>query len=195
MFFEQPLESFINNVIFIDRSNNHKTRLEVVCILFCFLKITSFRTPHNNFKTLTLKSKLQREKKTRKVLSNTPSIVVFRRILSFSSSLQGKPTRAHTSGYSRQTKKCIKHAQTKYLSTDRLVFNTQSCGTYTQVNKKILAGELQSLKSEKKKPRWVLLTRKLYVRVLQMFELFFVPVKESDQIKVRQEIKDHRSPY
>ena len=48
MLFEQPLESFINNVIYIDRSNNHKTRLEVVCILFCFLKITSFHTPNSN---------------------------------------------------------------------------------------------------------------------------------------------------
>ena len=61
MLFNKPLASFINNIIDIDRPNNHKTRLEVVCILFCLLKITSFRRPHNNFKTLTLPSKLQRE--------------------------------------------------------------------------------------------------------------------------------------
>ena len=61
MLFNKPLASFINNIIDIDRPNSHKTRLEVVCILFCLLKITSFRRPHNNFKTLTLPSKLQRE--------------------------------------------------------------------------------------------------------------------------------------
>ena len=50
------------DIIEIDRPNNHKIRLGVVCIFFCLLKITSFRTPHNNFKTLTLPSKVRREK-------------------------------------------------------------------------------------------------------------------------------------
>ena len=48
MLFNGLLAPFTNNII--DRPNNHKTRLKVVCAIFCFLKITSFHTPHNNFK-------------------------------------------------------------------------------------------------------------------------------------------------
>ena len=48
MLFNRLLAPFTNNII--DRPNNHKTRLKVVCAIFCFLKITSFHTPHNNFK-------------------------------------------------------------------------------------------------------------------------------------------------
>ena len=62
MLFDRSLASFINNIIYIDRPNNYKIWLEVVCTIFCFLKMTSFHTPHNNFKTLLLPSKLQREK-------------------------------------------------------------------------------------------------------------------------------------
>ena len=61
MLFDRPLASFTNNIIYIDCPNNCKTRLEVVCTILCFLKITSFHTPHNNFKTLPPPSKLQRE--------------------------------------------------------------------------------------------------------------------------------------
>ena len=48
MLFNGLLAPFTNNII--DRPNNHKTRLKVICAIFCFLKITSFHTPHNNFK-------------------------------------------------------------------------------------------------------------------------------------------------
>ena len=65
MLFDRSLASFINNIIFIDRPNNYKIWLEVVCTIFCFLKMTSFHTPHNNFKTLLLPSR---------------SIAVFRRV-------------------------------------------------------------------------------------------------------------------
>ena len=50
--FDRPLASFTRNIIYIDCPNNCETRLEVVCTIFCFLKITSFHTPHNNFKRL-----------------------------------------------------------------------------------------------------------------------------------------------
>ena len=62
MLFDRPLTSFTNNIIYINCPNNYKTRLKVVCTIFRFLKITSFHTPHNNFKTLLHPSKLQREK-------------------------------------------------------------------------------------------------------------------------------------
>ena len=62
MLFDRPHASCTNNIIYIDRPNNCKTILEVICTIFCFLKITSFHKPHNNFKTLPLPSKLQREK-------------------------------------------------------------------------------------------------------------------------------------
>ena len=65
MLFDRSLASFINNIIYIDRPNNYKIWLEVVCTIFCFLKMTSFHTPHNNFKTLLLPSR---------------SIAVFRRV-------------------------------------------------------------------------------------------------------------------
>ena len=65
MLFDRSLASFINNIIFIDRPNNYKIWLEVVCTIFCFLKMTSFHTPHNNFKILLLPSR---------------SIAVFRRV-------------------------------------------------------------------------------------------------------------------
>ena len=81
--FNRPLVSFANNIIYIDRPNNHKTRLEVVCTIFCFLKITSFHTPILRLCCLHLS---YRGKMTRKVVSNTRSIVVFRvfsRLFSF----------------------------------------------------------------------------------------------------------------
>ena len=53
---QQPLASFTNNIHYIDRPNNHKTRLEAVCTIFCFLKTTSFNTSHNNLKILPLLS-------------------------------------------------------------------------------------------------------------------------------------------
>ena len=59
--FDRPLPSF-RNVIYIDSPNNYKTRFEFVWTIFCFSKITSFHTPNNNYKTLPLPSKLQREK-------------------------------------------------------------------------------------------------------------------------------------
>ena len=80
--FGRPLASFTNN-IYIDRSDKDNTKtlwvqgcvtsviwyasctkakVKHLCKLFCFLKITSFHIPHNDFKTLTLLSKLQREK-------------------------------------------------------------------------------------------------------------------------------------
>ena len=62
MLFDRPHASCRNNIIYIDRPNNCKTILEVICTIFCFLKITSFHKPHNNFETLPLPSKLQREK-------------------------------------------------------------------------------------------------------------------------------------
>ena len=40
--FDRPLATFTNNINYIDCPNNGKTRLEVVCKIFCFLKITSF---------------------------------------------------------------------------------------------------------------------------------------------------------
>ena len=61
MLFDRPHASCTNNIIYMDCPNNCKTRNEVVCTIFCFLKITSFHKPHNNFKTLPLPSKLQRE--------------------------------------------------------------------------------------------------------------------------------------
>ena len=79
MLFDRPLASFTNNIIYIDHSNNRKIKLEVVCKIFCFLKITSFHTPYNNFKTLPLPSKLWGEKWQER-LWDTRSIVVFRRI-------------------------------------------------------------------------------------------------------------------
>ena len=62
MLLDRPFASFKNNIIYIDRPNNHKTQLKVVCTIFCILKITSFHTSHNNFKTLPLPSKLQKKK-------------------------------------------------------------------------------------------------------------------------------------
>ena len=61
---------------------------------------------------------------TRKVLSNTRSIVILRRIflLLFQSSAGNR-------------RKHVKQKFIKCLSTDWLVFNTQSCWTYTQENK------------------------------------------------------------
>ena len=67
---------------------------------------------------------------TRKVLSNTPSIVILRRIfLLIFQSLAGN-RRKHIPAVTRIKQKFI-----KCLSTDWLVFNTQSCWTYTQENK------------------------------------------------------------
>ena len=73
---------------------------------FCFLKITSFHTSHNNFKILPLPSKLQREKMTRKVVSNTRSIVVFPTSFPpfLSRFLSERTMQRHISGFSRQTK-------------------------------------------------------------------------------------------
>ena len=107
--FDRPLASFTNNIIFIDRPNNHKTRLGVICIIFCYLKITSFHTPHNNFKTLTLPYKLQ-GKNDNRVVSNARSIVVFQSIflLLLVRFFSEKPTQAHTGGFalSKFYKKC-----------------------------------------------------------------------------------------
>ena len=43
------------------QGKHQKTRLEVDCTIFCILKITSFHTSHNNFKTSSLPSKLQKK--------------------------------------------------------------------------------------------------------------------------------------
>lgn len=60
VFLNRSHASFTDN-IYIDHPKNY-ARLKFDCVIFCFQKITSFHTPHINFKTLTLPSKLQREK-------------------------------------------------------------------------------------------------------------------------------------
>ena len=79
MLFDKPLASFTNNIIYINRPNNYKTTTRSRLYSLLLLKITYFHTPHNNFKTLPLPYKLQREM-IGKVVSNTRSIVVFRHI-------------------------------------------------------------------------------------------------------------------
>ena len=84
-----------------DRLNNHKTRFKVVCTIFCSLNVTSFHTPHNNFKTLSPPSKFQREKWQER-LSQILDPLLFSDV--FSRFLSGKPTQSYTSGVSHQTK-------------------------------------------------------------------------------------------
>ena len=86
-------------------------------------EITSFRTPHNNFKTLTLPSKLQKETWQERLLFSDVSSC-------FSSSLQRETDTCTYQQLLASNKKFL-----KCLSTDWLVFNTQSCWTYTQENK------------------------------------------------------------
>ena len=91
-----------NNIIYIDRPDNHKTRLEQS---FAFLKSLP-STHHTNFKTLPLPSKLQK-KKWEERLSQILEPLFFptystASFLSWFSS--GKPTQAHTSGLSYQTR-------------------------------------------------------------------------------------------
>ena len=101
--FDRPLASFKNNIIYIDRPNNLKTRHEVVCTIFCILKITSFHTSHKNFKTLPLPSKLQKTKREER-LSQILEPLFFPTCFPASLLLSGKPMQAHTSGLSYQTK-------------------------------------------------------------------------------------------
>ena len=93
MLFDRPLASFTNNIIYIDCPTNCKTRLEVVCTIFWFLKMFSFHTPHNNFKTLPLPSKLQREKWKEK-LSQILDPLLFSDVFSccFSFAILGRKT-------------------------------------------------------------------------------------------------------
>ena len=77
MLFHRPLASFKNN-IYIDRSDNHKTRRTI----FCILKITSLHTSHNNFKTFSLPSKLQKKNKKKGCLKYS-NHCFFRPILLF----------------------------------------------------------------------------------------------------------------
>ena len=78
MFFDKPLASCTNNIIYIDCPNNYKTRVEVVCTILCFLKITS--THHTTILRLCHFHLSYRGKSDKKVVSNTRSIIVFRRI-------------------------------------------------------------------------------------------------------------------
>ena len=90
VFLDRSHASFTNN-IYIDHPKNY-ARLKFDCVIFCFQKITSFHTSHINLKTLTLPSKLQREK----------CQVVFQRI--FLHFFREKLMQLHTSGFSHQTK-------------------------------------------------------------------------------------------
>ena len=94
--FDRPLASFTNNIIYIDRPNNHKKKLEVVCKIFLF-KIT-FSTHHITIWRLCRFHLSYRGKNDKKVVSST-------RFTSFPASFFFcKPTQAHTSGFSHQTK-------------------------------------------------------------------------------------------
>ena len=90
VFLDRSHASFTNN-IYIDHPKNY-ARLKFDCVIFCFQKITSFHTPHINFKTLTLPSKLQREK---------CQVVFWPIFLHF---FREKLMQLHTSGFSHQTK-------------------------------------------------------------------------------------------
>ena len=103
--FYRPLAFFTDNIC-IDRPKNHKARLEVDCIIFYFQIITSFHIPHNNFKTLTLPSKLQRGK-YQENFSQILDPWLFSDLFPASFLQQffsRNPTQAHISGFSHQTK-------------------------------------------------------------------------------------------
>ena len=104
--FDRPLAFFTNNIIYINRPNNYKTRLGVVCTIFCFLKITSFHSPHNNFETLPLPSKFRgkNDKKSRLKYSIHCCFPAYFPASFLSRFLSGKLTQAHTSGFQHQTK-------------------------------------------------------------------------------------------
>ena len=102
MLFDRPRASFTNNIIYIDRPNNQKTRLEFVRTIFSFLKLTSFHTPHHNFKPLPLSSKLQRENDKKSCLKY--SIHGCSPTHFPASFLLQLPMQAHASGFSHQTK-------------------------------------------------------------------------------------------
>ena len=94
--------------------------------------ITSFRTPHNNFKTLPLPSKLQREKRKIKVVSNTRSIVVFRLtflLLFFRGSFAGN-RRRRIPAVSRFKLKSTKHRQQNAPCYVRLFFFRRKSFTF-----------------------------------------------------------------
>ena len=73
MFFDKPLASCTNNIIYIDCPNNYKTRVEVVCTILFFLKITS--THHTTILRLCHFHLSYRGKSDKKVVSNTRSII------------------------------------------------------------------------------------------------------------------------
>ena len=114
MLFGRPLASFTNN-IFIDRPNNHETRHEVVCIIFCFLKITSFHTPQNNFETLSLPYKLQGGGKWQKGCLKCSIHYCFPTY--FPASSLDRNRRRRRPAASRIKVKFIEHVQTKYITT------------------------------------------------------------------------------
>ena len=121
MLFDRPLASFTNNIIYIDRPKKSKdmpvdisqliysaSNLDVPKGIaeivrtksFKFLKGTFYHIPHNNFKTLPLPSKLQREK-WREKLSQILDPLLFSEVFSCFFSFE---TQAHASGFSHRTK-------------------------------------------------------------------------------------------
>ena len=149
MLFDRSIASFTYNIIYIDYLNNYKTWLVVVCTIFCFLKITSFLTPHNSFKTLPLSSKLQRENEKKSCLKYsiyccfpTCSPASF-----LSRSLSGKPTQAYTSGFSYQTKiyrTCATKCPSATLRRSSADINSKPCsqGSFLPPLRKDLGNEV-----------------------------------------------------
>ena len=96
MLFERPLPSFTKNIIYIDRPSNHKTILEMICSIFFWKQLPSTR--HTTIYRLCRFHLSYRGKYDKK------SCLKYSIHCCFPAFFFRKPTQAHTSGFSHQSK-------------------------------------------------------------------------------------------
>ena len=96
MLFERPLPSFTKNIIYIGRPSNHKTRLEIIFSIFFWKQLPSTR--HTTIWRLCRFHLSCRREIWQEKLSQVLDPLLFSRFFF------RKPTQAHTSGFSHQSK-------------------------------------------------------------------------------------------